>query len=85
MPGPTITFGFIIATLIASLFHLVLGGDARRFATFLLAGWVGFIIGHFTGDYLSFNVMNVGSLHLLPAIFGAIVLLIFTQAMTFER
>lgn len=85
MPGPTITFGFILATLLAAAFHLVLGGDARRFATFLLAGWVGFIAGHLAGGFLGFGIMNVGTLHVLPAMFGAIVLLIFAQAITFER
>src|SRR5262249_27041139 len=42
MPSPSVTFGFILATLYGALFHLVLGGNARQLALYLLAGWLGF-------------------------------------------
>lgn len=76
------TFGFIVATLYGTGFHLVVGGDVRRLAAFLLAGWVGFIAGHFAGVVLDFEIMNIGALCILPASFGAIVALVFTQALT---
>ncbi|GAB4510414.1 MAG: hypothetical protein OHK0046_07190 [Anaerolineae bacterium] len=85
MPGPTLTFGFILATLLGALFHLVLGGDIRRLATFLLAGWLGFILGHIAGVLLDVELFNVGTLRILPAIFGAMMSLIFAQALTINR
>lgn len=88
LPGPTLTFGFVIATLLGAGFHLIFGGDARRLAMFLLAGWVGFVLGHMVGDILDFvlfNAFNVGALHLLPAAIGAIVALVFTQIVTSRR
>lgn len=82
MPGPTLTFGFIVATLFGTIFHFFLGGDVRRLATFLLAGWLGFATGHFAGVFLEFDLFNVGTLHILPASFGALISLIFAQALT---
>ena len=85
MTGPTLTFGFIIATLFGASFHLVLGGDARRLAVFLLAGWLGFGFGHLAGVFLEFDFMSVGALRILPASFGAFLALIFAQAVTSNR
>lgn len=85
MPGPTLTFGFVIATLLGAGFHLIFGGDARRLAMFLLAGWVGFTLGHLAGSILDFvllNAFNVGTLRLLPAVLGAIIALMFTRIVT---
>ena len=45
LPGPTATFGFILATLYGAGFHFVVGGDVRRLALFLLSAWVGFGLG----------------------------------------
>jgi len=82
MPSPILVFGFIIATLFGAGFHLVLGGDVRRLAKFLLVGWFGFLMGHLAGVFLDVNVMNVGTLKVLPAAFGAFIALFFTQALT---
>lgn len=85
MPGPTATFGFILATLLGAAFHVIMGGDVRRLAAFLLASWSGFVIGHLAGVALEFSILNVGALRILPAVFGAVMLLIFTQALTSPR
>jgi len=85
LPGPTLTFGFILATLLGSLFHLILGGDVRRLAAFLVAGWVGFGIGHLLGVNLGIDVLSIGSLRTVPAVFGAIVVLLLTHFMTASR
>jgi hypothetical protein len=75
-------FGFIVATLLGAGFHLVLGGDMRRLAIFLLVGWCGFLLGHLAGVFLDVNVMNVGILRFLPASFGGFMALFFAQAVT---
>ncbi|MCL4255452.1 MAG: hypothetical protein KJ043_16970 [Anaerolineae bacterium] len=85
MPTPTVTLGFVIATLLGASFHLVLGGDVRRLALFLASSWVGFGIGHLAGVLLNFRLLNIGALHLLPALFGAITLLIFAHILSSRR
>lgn len=85
LPTPTITLGFIIATLLGALFHLILGGDVRRLALFLIASWVGFGIGHILGILLNFSILNIGALYILPALFGAITFLIFAHILSSRR
>jgi len=85
LPTPTITLGFVIATLLGAFFHLVLGGDVRRLALFLMSSWVGFGIGHLGGVLLNFRLFNIGALHILPALFGAVTLLIFAHILSSRR
>ncbi len=79
LPSPTITFAFIIATLYGSLFHLIRGGDVRRLAIYMLAGWLGFLLGQMVGMTTQFPLLNIGPIHMLPATVGSIVALFFTQ------
>ena len=85
MPGTTLTFAFILATLLGALFHLIVGGDARRLALFLLAGWLGFAIGHVVGAALEINLLNIGTLRVLPAGVGSLIALIFALLLTAQR
>lgn len=85
LPTPTVTLGFVIATLLGASFHLLLGGDVRRLALFLLSSWVGFGIGHLGGVLLNFRLLNIGGLRVLPALFGAIILLIFAHILSSRR
>jgi uncharacterized membrane protein YeaQ/YmgE (transglycosylase-associated protein family) len=85
LPGPNATLGFILATLCGALFHLIMGGDARRLALFLLAGWVGFGLGHVLGTILQINLLNIGTLRLASAVFGALVALIVAHFLTSKR
>lgn len=85
LPGPTTTFGFILATLCGAGFHFVVGGDARRLALFLLAAWVGFGLGHTAGGFLGINVMNVGPLRVIPALAGTLVALVASHVLTVKR
>ncbi|TVR19093.1 MAG: hypothetical protein EA396_13940 [Anaerolineaceae bacterium] len=79
MPGPTLTFAFILATLYGAVFHLIRGGDVRRLALFLLAGWVGFVLGQMTGVMIDFSLFNVGPIRIVPATIGAVAALVFIQ------
>ena len=85
MPGPTTTLGFIVATLCGAVFHLVIGGDARRLALFLLAAWVGFALGHTVGVVLGIDMLNIGPLRVVSAVVGAFVALVSTHILTFRR
>lgn len=82
MPGPTATFGFILATLIGAVFHLIVGGDARRLALFLIAGWIGFAVGHAVGVAFHINVLNIGVLRIFTASLGALIALLATSLLT---
>lgn len=85
MPGPTTIFGFILATLFGAVFHLIMGGDARRLALFLLAGWVGFGLGHLLGAIFDVNILNIGTLRILTASMGALVALFVAHLLTSSR
>jgi uncharacterized membrane protein YeaQ/YmgE (transglycosylase-associated protein family) len=85
VPAPTLTFAFILATVLGALFHLIMGGDARRLALFLLAGWIGFGLGHLIGTALGINLFNVGTLRLVSATLGAIIALVAAAFFTSSR
>jgi hypothetical protein len=85
LPGPTTTLGFILATLFGAIFHLIMGGDARRLALFLLAAWLGFGLGHVLGTILGINIFNIGTLRVVTAAFGALVALFVAHFLTSKR
>ena len=85
MLGPTTIFGFILATLFGAAFHIFVGGDARRLALFLLAGWVGFGLGHLVGVIFSINVFNIGTLHIATAVLGAVMALVSAHVLTTDK
>lgn len=71
---PHLLFGSLIAGLIGSLVHLVLGGKPLRLLFSLIFAWIGFWAGHSIANryhlyYLSFGTINLGG-----AIFFSIIL-----------
>ncbi len=82
LPSPPIVFGFILATLYGALFHLIVGGDARRLALFLLAGWLGFLLGQMLGAAFNVQVLDIGSIHTLTATVGAWLALLAARLFT---
>jgi uncharacterized membrane protein YeaQ/YmgE (transglycosylase-associated protein family) len=85
LPGPNTTLAFILATLFGASFHLIMGGDARRLALFLLSGWVGFSLGHLLGVVFEINILNIGTLRIVSASLGAIVALVVSHVLTTNR
>lgn len=85
MPAPITTLGFILATLYGASFHLVMGGDVRRLALFLLSGWVGFGLGHVFGTIFEINFLNIGTLRIVTATFGALVALAVAHVLTAKQ
>jgi len=85
MPGPLFVFAFIVATMIGAAFHLIIGGDARRLALFLLASWIGFAIGQFTTVTLGLELFTIGDLRMLGASIGAFILLSLAHVLTTGR
>ncbi len=82
MPGPSFVFGFVLATFYGSAFHFVVGGDVRRLALFFLASWIGFALGHISGDLLGVEFLDIGPLNMLNATVGAFVALIVAAILT---
>jgi hypothetical protein len=85
VPSPNTTLAFILATIFGAAFHLIMGGDARRLALFLLSGWIGFSLGHLLGIVFDINFLNIGTLRILSASLGAIVALIVAHVLTTNR
>lgn len=66
---------FILSTLYGAGFHLWLGGSSRRLLLYLLASWVGFIVGHLVGGLIGFTFLSAGPLHIIPASLGSVIAL----------
>lgn len=79
------TFAFIIATLFGAAFHLVVGGDFRRLALYLLCSWAGFSLGHVLGILLDINTFNIGTVRVFPAMMGSIIALIVAFSLSSGR
>lgn len=62
---------FLLATAYGAGFHLVMGGPARRILVFVIAAWVGFAAGHFLGDFLRIDILELGAVNLFSASAGA--------------
>jgi hypothetical protein len=76
MPSPAIVFSFLLATLYGSVFHWVVGGDARRLALLLLASWLGFTLGQALGEGLA--LWRIGTVNMMSASLGAVLALWLT-------
>lgn len=76
MPAPSVAFAFILATMLGALFHLVVGGDVRLLALYLLAAWFGFSLGQLVGSALEIELARIGVLRILPAGVGALAMLL---------
>lgn len=82
MPGPTITFGFMLATLYAALCHALVGGDVRRLALFMLASWSGFGLGQMMANSLNLGILLIGEVHVGPASLCAVAALLLSYLLT---
>jgi uncharacterized membrane protein YeaQ/YmgE (transglycosylase-associated protein family) len=83
--SPPLAFGFIIATLCGAGFHLIMGGDARRLAFFLVAGWVGFGVGHWVGAAFGITLFRVGQVYVFAGILGSFLALVVARVLSGAR
>jgi len=82
-----LVLGFLISTIYGALFHLLVGGKPRRLLLYVLASWIGFVLGHFLGDLLGIEALKLGTIHLLAASIGswtALILAWFLSARIIE-
>lgn len=78
IPGSAsgLVLGFLLASIYGAAFHLVFGGPIKRIIVYLVAAWLGFFIGQFIGDFMNFEVLKLGKIHLASASLGAWLLLL---------
>jgi hypothetical protein len=75
----TLLLAVALATMYGAGFHLWQGGGARRLALYLLAGWLGFTLGHVLGNLLGLQVMMIGPLNFLTATVGSALALVLAR------
>lgn len=75
MTIPTLLLAFTLATLYGAGFHVWQGGGARRLALYLLAGWLGFVLGQLLGNVFKIQFMLIGALNVIPATLGSAIAL----------
>lgn len=62
---------FLLATAYGAAFHLIMGGPLRHVLVFIIAAWIGFTAGHFLGDFLNVDILDLGAINLFSASAGA--------------
>jgi uncharacterized membrane protein YjjP (DUF1212 family) len=67
----TLLLAVALATMYGAGFHVWQGGGARRLALYLLAGWLGFALGHVLGNVLNIQFLMIGELNFFTATLGS--------------
>lgn len=75
----SLILSFLLSVAIGSGFHLAVGGSANRLILYIFSATLGFILGHFIGQGLQSDTWKLGVIYLLPAAFGAIVMLLLVR------
>lgn len=70
--------GIVIATLCASVFHLLRGGRLRHLMLYLVAAWISFFIGQIFSESISWRLMRIGQINMFPALLATLLGLILT-------
>jgi hypothetical protein len=74
--------GFVIATILGALFHILRAGSIRRMGLNILTANISFFLGHLFSELVKWQSLRLGSLNLFPAALAAILGLILTTALT---
>jgi hypothetical protein len=64
---PALVLSLVIATLYATLFHLLWGRTLNGLIAYWLAALAGFAVGQLAASALSLKDVQIGELHLLAA------------------
>jgi len=73
-----LVLGFLLATAYGAGFHFIMGGSAKNIFIYVLTSWIGFVIGHFVGDFLNIEFLKLGALYLLTASLSSWITLIIS-------
>ena len=75
MTTPALLYGFLIASLYGTLYHLLRGGKFWRLVFYLLLAWAGFAAGHFLGEWQNWVFVPFGPWNFGMATIGSLVFL----------
>lgn len=76
MTLPSLFFGWLIASAIGAVFHLIRGGRAARLALYLVTAWLAFFAGHLVGNWVNWHFWRYGALNFFPALLATVIGLI---------
>jgi hypothetical protein len=79
MTLPALLLAVVLSTLYGAGFHLVYGGGSHRMLFYLVAGWVGFVIGHFAGGWFGLTIGAIGPLNAGAATLGSLLTLLLAR------
>jgi len=71
---PVFIFGSLIAGLVGSLIHLILGGKPFRLLLSIIFSWIGFWIGNNLGFRYGLFIFKYGPIHFGAAVFVSLTL-----------
>ena len=72
---PSLVFGFMLAALCGSAFHLWRGGNLGRLILYIILACFGFWIGHWVGDTAGLTFASLGPLRVGMGLVGVILFL----------
>jgi len=67
----SMVLAFLLSTAYGTLFHLLIGGPAKRLFIYVIVSWIGFAVGHFVGNMFQLDWYKLGPLNLLSASIGS--------------
>ena len=79
MTLPAVLLAIVLSTLYGAGFHLVFGGGSHRMLFYLVAGWVGFLIGHLAGGWFGITIGAIGSLNAGTATLSSLLMLLLAR------
>ncbi|MGQ9552508.1 MAG: hypothetical protein ACUVWR_00190 [Anaerolineae bacterium] len=80
MTAPALLFSFLVASVAATLYHVLFGRSLRQLAALWLASIVGFAIGQVLANVLSLNAPQVGPIHLVEALVSSALFMTVVRA-----
>ena len=76
MTFPAFLIGSLISILLASIFHLIVGGNLKKYLSYLFFSWLGFWIGHYLSNQITFGLWKVGILDFGFCSIGSILIML---------
>jgi len=80
-----VIFGFLVASLLGSAFHLWKGGGPGRLILYIVLGWIGFWAGHLISSQMGWTFLSIGPLRTGTAVPGCILFLFAGHWLSLEN
>lgn len=85
MHVPAVLFGFLIASLLGSAFHLWRGGGPGKLLLDIVLSWIGFWGGHAISNQMGWTFLSLGPLRIGTAIPGSLILVFLGNWLSLEN